>query len=178
MRLIDLVVPLSDELQCSRFVERCLFVDIAGSEAAVLSTWRWMWKRSFCVVLSLPEHGDPAGAIKQAAADIRRFVRRRFRKLPVLPPVETYLVLGCRSQCFDQLRAAAAALPDRSPFHLNRIAGVVLVDEERFRSSAEDGAPAPAATGPHYQQIAGIVNRWCEQARSGVAAKHADPGCK
>ena len=166
MRLVDLVVQLSDNLESSRFVEECLFVDIAGCEAAVLSTWRWMWKRSFCVVLSLPEHGDPLGAVKRATEETRRFVRKRFRKLPVLPPVETYLVLGCRSECFEQLSHAVTSMPDRSPFHLNRIAGVVLVDEDRFRCSAEAGAPAPAAAGPYYQQIAVIVNRWCEQRRA------------
>ena len=169
MRLVDLVVPLSDELQCHRFVEECLFVDIAGSEAAVLSTWRFMWKRSFCVVLSMPEHGDPAGTMKRTVEEVRRFVRNRFRKLPLLPPVETYLVLGCRSDAFERWSHEIPNLLDRSPLHLNRIAGAIVIDEDRFRSSATDDPQQPVRPGKHLGLIADVVARWCERRRAAAA---------
>ena len=57
MKDIGLVVMLSDNLERHRFVEPCEFVEILGAKAAILSTWRYMLRRTACVLVSLEAPG-------------------------------------------------------------------------------------------------------------------------
>lgn len=159
MKDIGVVVMLSDNLVNHRFVEECQFLRLGSVEAAYLSTWRFMLRRSSCLVCSLPDDWEGLADARRWKNQVRSECASALLRTGPFRPQDIHLVLVASAQIFDGLVQGGQPLRDRSPFHFNRIVGTLVVDRERMRV-AELPPEAGSAAGC-LAQVANHLNGWC-----------------
>jgi hypothetical protein len=128
-----MVVMLSDNLVAQRFVEECQFMKVGSAEAAYLSTWKFMLRRSSCLVCSLPDAWDSGVCARSWRGQVRAASAAALRRTGPRRPQDIHLVMVGGAAVFDKLVEEGLKFNDRTPFHFNRIVGTLLVDREGMR---------------------------------------------
>ncbi len=124
---------LSDNLVAQRFVEECQFVKVGAADAAYLSTWKFMLRRSSCLVCSLPDAWDAGACARNWRGQVRAASAAALRLTGPRRPQDIHLVMVGGAAVFDKLVEEGLQFNDRTPFHFNRIVGTLLVDRDGMR---------------------------------------------
>ncbi|MEI6605316.1 MAG: hypothetical protein WCP35_08400 [Verrucomicrobiota bacterium] len=171
MKDIGLVVMLSDNLERHRFVEQCKFVEIFGADAAILSTWRHMLVRAACVVVSLEASNISKEQIGGLLTAIRSDAATTLRRNRLWKPLQTYVILGCNSDLYDQLTPLVPKLVDRSGLQTKRIVGISIIDRGNRRVIHVNGNSHTLGT--CLAPIPDLVDQWVQQ-QCGLAEAASD----
>jgi len=158
MKDIGFVVMLSDNLERYRYVEPCEFVEILGAKTAILSTWRHMLVRTACVVVSLEESNMSREQVGGLLNAIRSDAAATLRRNRLWKPLQTYVVLGCNSELYDQLTPFVTTLADRGRLHINRIAKVSLFDRVGLRVA--HGDKMSLTLGTSLSSVSNLMTQW------------------
>lgn len=161
----ELVVMLSDNLERHRYVEPCDFVEISGCKSAILSTWRHMFRRAACIVVSLESGSMTVEQVKGLVASVRSVSAKLLHRNHFWTPLETFVVLGCDAMLYDIIAPIVPTLRDNRAIRIHRITGVLPFDRERLRIDCS--AHSPATLGLYHAQIPGMVRQWLDQQRMG-----------
>lgn len=165
MKHQDLVDSIRDNLTQYGYTEPCETLSIEGVDGVVLTTPRRWMVRYLCGVFALPDGYDTAEQAKKVFDAIRRNLTKRYVRFPYWKELGTYLVWICRSELFDGMQGRMAEFIDQTGFHMNVMLGTVLIDREKFISSAES-TWGLIYSGKHFGAISATVNEWCKRMRS------------
>jgi hypothetical protein len=167
----DLINSIRDNLGQYRYTEPLETLSIKGVDGVLLATPRRMMVRYLCGVFALPDSCNTPEQAKKLFDAVRIDLTKHYARFPYWKELGTYLVWICGSELFDGMQGKMTQFKDKTGLHMNVMLGTVLVDREKFMSSAES-TWGLFYSGKHFGAISATANEWCKRQRSeqGAAA--------
>jgi hypothetical protein len=131
-----------------------------GTLHAIMTPRRWM-VRYVCAVYEIPTGVTNATMLTEVFNLIRRQLFVQYARFPYWKELGTFLVLLCSHEQYEQLAVHTDEFKDHSGLHGNVMLGTMLIDHERFQSSA-DATWGLYYSGKHFTAIARAVREWCK----------------
>lgn len=160
----DLLKAIHESLKPYRYTEREeLQLRDVGSVQLVITKRRWT-VRYVCAVLEAPQSLSTVDECRDLIQRLREGLAVQFARFPYFKELGTYVVLLCSQSVYQDLSQHLSAFYDRTGLHMNVILGLVLVDRDGFRISA-DATWGLFYSGKHFDAIERTAQQWCQTKR-------------
>jgi hypothetical protein len=157
----DLIAALRKQLAEYKYTEfQEIPIPSIGMLHAIMTPRRWM-VRYVCALYEIPTAVTNAAMLTEVFNQIRNQLFAQYARFPWWKELGTFLVLLCSHEQYEQLAVHTDEFKDHSGLHGNVMLGTILIDRERFRSSA-DATWGLIYSGKHFAAIARTVREWCK----------------